>query len=99
MFYKTYESRYGLVVAACDEDVSGKILKMNDGTEFFVNPRFYGDQKIQGEDLLKVFTNCVNGNLVGKETVGLAKKAGLITDANIVNLNGVPHAQFFVMKI
>jgi hypothetical protein len=46
-----------------------------------------------------LFKNCVNGNLIGEETVGVAKEAGLITDENIVDINGVPHAQFFVMKI
>jgi hypothetical protein len=99
MFYKTYESRYGIVIAVCDEDLSGKKLKMKDGGEFFVNPRFYGTEKVDKKGLVNLFRNCVSGNLVGKKCVDIAKEVGLITDENITDIDGVPHAQFFVMSI
>jgi len=99
MFYKTFDSKYGSMVAVADEKLIGKKFKFK-GTEFFVNPRFYQGEQADQHEVMELLKNAISVNLVGVEAVSCGKAAGLITDANILMITKkVPHAQAFVMQI
>ncbi len=96
IYFKTYESRYGVMVAACDAELSGKHLKFKK-IDFFVNPRFYGEEKVSQEELVRLLRKSTSCNLVGQQAVECGIKAGLITEDNILKIGKVPHAQGVVM--
>ncbi len=96
IYFKTHESKYGIMVAACDAELSGKHLKFRK-IDFFVNPRFYGEEKTSVEELVRLLRKSTSCNLVGPLAVECGIKAGLITEDNILKLGGVPHAQGVVM--
>ena len=98
IFYKIYERRNGILVAACDEDICGKTLKSGE-IEFHVNPRFYKDKKASKEELIKLLRSTMSVNLVGKDAVDCGVRAGLVSKDNIIKIKGVPHAQAVVMDI
>ena len=98
MYYKTYESKYGLAIAVCDEDICGKKLKFKD-TDFFVNPRFYKDKQGSEEAVIPLLKEAVNINLVGKESVECGKKAGVVEEKSIIMIGNIPHAQVVAIAI
>ncbi|HKZ50095.1 MAG TPA: DUF424 family protein [Candidatus Nanoarchaeia archaeon] len=98
MYYKLHKTKEGHVLAAADEDLMGKHLKFND-TDFFVNPRFYGDKKAAKEWLIKEMQSpgVISVNLIGKESVQMGIDAGIIDKSKIVKIGKVPHAQGFLI--
>ena len=98
MIYRIYESRSGVAIAIADKELVGKTLKFND-IEFFVNPRFYGDNEAPKEELIRLLKEAVNINLVGEKAVALGKEAGMVKDENIIMIGKVPHAQAVVMLV
>lgn len=95
MFYKTHESRAGIILAVCDEDICGKTL----GKSFFVNPRFYKDKKGNKKKIIKLLRASYSANLIGKEAVECGIEAGAVDKENVIEIGGVPHAQVLLMSI
>lgn len=95
MFYKTYESRAGITLAVCDEDICGKTL----GKDFFVNPRFYKGKKAGKKKIIELLRASHSANLVGKEAVEAGIEAGAVDKENVAEIGGVPHAQVLIMSI
>lgn len=99
MYIKTYESKYGLMVAVADKELIGKKFKFKDN-DFFVNPRFYQGDEADQHEVIDLLKKAISANLVGVKAVSCGKAAGLISDANILMITKkVPHAQAFVMQI
>ncbi|MBI2041244.1 MAG: DUF424 family protein [DPANN group archaeon] len=96
MYFKIHESKYGLMVAACDENLSGKHMKFKK-IDFFVNPRFYGDEHIGKQALINLLRTASSCNLVGKEAVECGIESGLVEKQNIIKIGKVPHAQGVVI--
>ncbi len=95
MFYKTYESRAGLVLAVCDEDICGKKLNK----DFFVNPHFYKGERAGKKKIIELLRVSYSANLVGKQTVEAGIEAGVVDKKNVIEIGGVPHAQVLIMSI
>jgi len=99
MFYKTYESRYGMMIAVADKELIGKKFKFKD-TKFFVNPRFYQGEQADQNTIVQLLKNAISVNLVGPKAVACGKEAGVISEGNILMINKkVPHAQAVVVPI
>lgn len=84
------------VLAACDEELLGRKLKTG-SRDYVVSPGFYGSTKVTGEELIELIMNSTIVNLLGRRTVGLAVKAGLITKDATSLLDGVKHAEIVRM--
>lgn len=95
MFYKTYESRAGIVLAVCDENICGKTL----GKDFFVNPRFYKDKQANKKKIIELLRASYSANLVGKQAVAAGIEAGAVDKEAVTEIDGVPHAQVVLMSI
>jgi len=94
---KVYGVRPEIVVAICDEDIIDKALDFKKGARVKVSKDFYGERLVDEKTVLKLLENATIGNLFGKEIVTLAKKNGFISQENIINIDGVPHAQFVTL--
>lgn len=93
---KTHLSGKEIMVAACDEELLGTIL--DDGRiKFKISKDFYDGIKGDGSLLKKILAKATIANLVGKEAVGCAIDGGFISKENVIEIDGVPHAQLAVI--
>ncbi len=79
------------LVTLCDKELLGKTLKEDD-IEVFINPKFYNGKEASEKLALDALSKATMGNFFGKESIEIAKKAGLVSE--IILIQGVPHAQF-----
>ncbi|MFQ6050357.1 MAG: DUF424 domain-containing protein [Candidatus Hydrothermarchaeota archaeon] len=80
------------IVAICDEDILGK--KFSEGElKLWVNPEFYGKKLVSAKEAIETLSNASIGNIVGKNIVRHAISAGLVLPENVIEVEGVPHAQ------
>lgn len=98
MFFKIHKTKDGNVLAVADEALIGKKLKAK-GVEFFVNPRFYGEEKASKEWLIKKMQSneIITLNLIGKEAVETGIEAGKIDKDKVVMIGKVPHAHSYLI--
>ncbi len=94
MFVKIHRS-YRNVVAVCDSELVGK--KFEEGKkQLDVRENFYKGEEMDAERTVEImkkeFSNDSTFNIVGKESVNAALGAGVISDGNIGEVQGVPFA-------
>ncbi len=86
--------RYGAntLIAACDEDLLGRMLR--DGElRLEVSPEFYDGDRGGEEMLLSRLTAATMANLVGEEVCRIAAEHDFIDPDRVITIEGVPHAQ------
>lgn len=86
---------YRDVVAICDSNLIGK--KFEEGQkQLEVRENFYKDKELSSEKALNLIQleakEDSTFNIVGPESIKLAKQAGIITDEGIKKIQGVPLA-------
>ena len=88
----------GLLVAAADSDVVGGTYE-NDAVSVTVAASFYGDadSETDPDDLVESLARASVANLVGETVVTAAVDAGYVDEANVLDLGGVPHAQYLCL--
>ena len=92
MYLKIHRNGEYEIVALCDEDLIGKIFE--EGKLIInVTESFYKGEKINEEEAVEALKNAGYIYVVGKESVQLCIKLGLVEDKNILRIKGVPHAQ------
>ena len=84
------------VVAVCDEDLLGKVLK-GDNIEFKVTESFYKGEIKSEQEIILILKKSSNINLVGKMSIAAGIKANVITEENVIMMGGIPHAQAFTL--
>ena len=94
ILFKVHES-YRSVVSVCDKDVYGRRLKDGDRVLDLTGPFFDGD--VLGEDEVREkIADCVKEdatfNIVGEDSVALARSMGLVKDEGVIEIEGVPFA-------
>jgi hypothetical protein len=91
---KIHES-YRKVVAVCDSSLVGK--KFEEGKmQLDVRKNFYNGKEVSDEKAFQMLNSLslddATFNIVGEESVKIAKKAGIIDDANVGKIGGVKFA-------
>ena len=81
-----------VLLAACDAELLGKTLKEGK-IVFLINEKVYKGVKTTVEEAVKLMKQCTIVNLVGKNIVEKAIKAGLVHPEAVLLIEGVPHAQ------
>lgn len=85
---------YRYVVAVCDSDLLGKVFEEGqlqlDAKESF----FKGEEKPE-EEVIAIMQDMkkedATFNIIGKESIEAAKKAGIATDENVNEIQGIPY--------
>ncbi len=99
VYVKTYESGGEVVIAICDEEILGaKLIDEEKGITFYVDPYFYGGDRVSLEEALRILSRASIANLVGKRIVNAAIRHGFIHSEAVLYINDTPHAQFMVLK-
>jgi hypothetical protein len=94
-YYKLHKTEFGTMIAICDKELSGKNLK-NKNLDFFVNPRFYGEEEID-EKILELIKDSNDGNVIGNNIVELLLKNKIISRDSIIKIGKIKHAQFTIL--
>lgn len=94
MYSKIHRIQNLTVLACCDKQLVGKVLKEGE-LEIKVRADFYKDRLIDDKELDRLLEEADNINLLGKKTVAVAIKKGFINEGSIIKIKGIPHAQIF----
>lgn len=81
-----------LLVAACDEELLGRELKIGAGRQV-ISSRFYGSTRVDPPLLLQNLTFASIANLLGERTVRLAVEGKIVSQEATGRLGGIPHAE------
>ncbi len=94
---RNYQQGPQRLLAACDEDLLGN--EYAEGRfRLQVAPGFYDGLRVEEETLEAYLRACTVANLVGPRTVAVALRLGLVEEAHVLHVEGVPHAQLLVME-
>ena len=94
MFIKIHKS-YRLIIAICDSDLVGKYFE--EGERILdIKERFYKGDEHNEQEMVELIKNYAaedaTFNIAGEKSVQTALKAGLISEAGIMKVQGVPFA-------
>ncbi|WP_290818905.1 DUF424 domain-containing protein [Halovivax sp.] len=82
----------GLLVAVCDSDVLGETFE--DGElSLTVTEEFYGGEEVDAQTVVDALSRATVANIVGTESVRLAVEAGVVDEANVLEIESTLHAQ------
>lgn len=85
-----------VLLAACDEDLLGDILR--DGKIVFnIKEEFYKGPKLPIEDAIDLMEESTIVNMVGPNIVKKAIEHGLVHPDAVLEICGIPHAQIVKM--
>ena len=92
---KVFSTRTEIIVSLCDEEILEKVIEFKKtGAKIKVSKHFYGEHLIDENIALKLLNRATIGNIIGKKSVELVQKHGFISKENVINIDGIPHAQF-----
>lgn len=86
-----------LILAVCDSDLKGKKFE-NDKMQLDLSSDFYNGEEMGDEKTIELLKRAAMINLVGKKSVELGIKTGIIEKENIIEVKGIPHAQGIVVS-
>ena len=89
---KVYTKGTERLVAACDREVLGKTFREGK-LRLEVSESFYMEDEADEETLVNWLRLATIANLVGKQTVEIAIRNGIIDQECVMYIEGVPHAQ------
>jgi len=93
MLLRERSTQEGPLVSVCDADVLGETFE-NDEASLTVDAEFYDGEEATAEEVVASLSRASVANLVGVRAVELAVEAGYVEEANVLVIDGTPHAQF-----
>jgi hypothetical protein len=96
MYLKVHKNQSGTIVAACDEDLLGKVLE--DKAHYMDLEKyrgFYVGKIADGKELEKALSGFSSANLVGKGPVDVALGMGLVGKKDIMYIKTIPYIQIY----
>ena len=85
-----------IIAAVCDSDLVGKMFEEGD-LQLDLTGDFYKGEEKDISDAGDMIRNADHVNLVGKESIELGIKEGVIEEGNVKIIKGIPHAQAVIM--
>ncbi len=101
IYIKTHSTENGSILAMCDSDLIGKtfeegdiIIDLKNYSEFYV-----GNLASEPEAKSSINKDLLwSANVVGKSSVAIALEEGIIEQAHVKTVNGIPYASAFKVK-
>lgn len=93
---KEYRQGKEMLFAVCDEECLDRHYKEGK-LSLKVDPEFYDGRRIGEEEFRLSLDRATVANFVGERSVGLAVALGFIGEANVLHIEGVPHAQWALL--
>ncbi|MFP4590345.1 MAG: DUF424 domain-containing protein [Halobacteriales archaeon] len=92
MILNERETPQGLLVSVCDADVLGESFEDGD-VSITVTEEFYGGDRCDEAAVIASLERAAVANLVGEDAVALAIEAGVVDEANVLDIGRTRHAQ------
>ncbi len=92
MYLKIHRTGDQEVVTLCDKELIGKTFGEKN-LQLNISERFYKGKELPEDEIIKILKCASNINIIGKKSIKLALKIGIISKQNIIKIKGVPHAQ------
>ncbi|MDP4012625.1 MAG: DUF424 family protein [Candidatus Nanoarchaeia archaeon] len=93
MYIKIHETpEQRNIIALCDKALIGKTLTQGE-IELKVSEKFYKGEELNEDKLSLILKGAINLNVLGEKAIAFALKCGVISENNIIKIQGVPHAQ------
>jgi hypothetical protein len=96
MLMRVIKKRNDKIVAVCDSELIGKVLREG---ELVLNlekyASFYQGQEVDEAAVEKELFTATSINLVGKKATGIAKRMKLVKESDIMKIQKVPHVQIY----
>jgi len=93
MLVRERRTQEGLLVSVCDRELLGETFEDGD-VSLTVTEEFYDGEPADPEEVVDSLSRAAVANLVGTRAVALAVEAGYVEEANVLVIDGTPHAQF-----
>ncbi len=93
---RIYRVRGEVLLAACDRELLGKSFEEGE-LHIDVKESFYFEAFVSEETFLNSIKTATIANLVGEKVVSLAIKNGYVEENGVIRIDGVPHAQMFLI--
>ncbi|QLK24682.1 DUF424 family protein [Natrinema zhouii] len=97
MIVNERETKEGLLVAVCDEDVLGETFEEGE-LSLTVTEEFYGGDEVDENAVLESLGRAAVANIVGTRAVELAVDEGFVDEANVLEVGATLHAQLLQMQ-
>lgn len=98
MYLKIHKAGNETIVAACDKEHIGQVLRKGALVLDLDKYRsFYVGTPCEEKTLISALSDCSSANLVGKKAVGAAIKAKLANPSAPIYFGDVPHLQIYKM--
>ena len=96
MYMRVQEKGKSVIVALCDRELIGKEYCEGELVlDLKAYASFYKGNAVDEEEAVLALREATSINLVGKKSVGLAKKLGLAGKDEIRKICGIPHVQVY----
>lgn len=96
MYLKIHQTQRGSIIAVCDEDLIGKVLRNKDVCMDLDKYRsFYIGDRADEREVKKALDSFSSANIVGKESVGIAIAIGLVDKECVMYIKKTPYIQIY----
>lgn len=96
MIVKVHKKDEKTVIAVCDTGLLGRIFEQ-DELQLDLTSDFYKGDEMDEKEAGDLVRNADVVNLVGRNSVKLGIQEGIIEERNIIEIDGVPHAQAVIV--
>lgn len=99
MYMKVHERDGSKIVALCDQEHLGRVFREGELVlDLKTYSSFYKGEIVSAENARRELADADSLNLVGRRSVALAKKLGLISSPDVRTIGGVPHVQVYRIR-
>jgi len=98
IFLKEYSTENGSILAMCDEELIGKVLKSGKLViDLDKYASFYKGDLISEEDAAKAISSeeIYSANIVGERSISIVIKNGLVDEKDVMLVGKVPFVQIY----
>ncbi|WP_226039976.1 DUF424 family protein [Natrinema sp. DC36] len=97
MIVNERETKEGVLVAVCDEEVLGETFEEGE-LSLTVTEEFYGGDEVDESAVVESLARAAVANIVGTRAVELAVEEGFVDEANVLEVGTTLHAQLLRMQ-
>jgi len=99
MYMKLHSQDGSTILALCDREHLGKVFREGElRLDLKTYSSFYKGELVTEEDARRALRDADSLNLVGKRSIALAEKLGIISKAAVRKIGGVPHVQVYRIR-
>lgn len=88
---KIHQTGSGEIIAICDTELIGNTYE-DERACITITPEFFGTEQVPADKIEKIIREGENITMVGTRTIALARDIGILSEEDIIPIQGVPYA-------